>query len=100
MTTPTDWFVTTPEATLRAESILTAFHEDRLEDIAATLTTDYTAEDANPLQTVVALVAMCDRLADHVARIEAVEHVGALREVARVVATAYYDNNEKGHEND
>lgn len=97
--TPTDWFTTTPEAVLRAESILTAFHEGRLEDIGATLSTDYTAEGASPLQTFVALVTMCDRLADHVARIESAEHTEAIREAARVVATAHYDH-EKGNEND
>lgn len=99
MTTPTDWFSTTPEAVLRVESILQAFHEGRTDDIGTTLSTDYTAEGASPLQTFVALVCMADRLADHVARIEAVQHGNAIREAARVVATAYYDTT-KGTEND
>lgn len=92
----TDWFTTNAESILRAESMLTAFHEDRLEDIGAILAQDYSAEGANPLHTVVALVAMADRLADHVARIETVEHTSALREVSRVVAEAYFQTTEQG----
>lgn len=89
-----DWFTTTPEAVLRAESVLRAFHEDRLEDIGSTLSQDYSAEGASPLHTVVALLVMCDRLADHVARIEGVDVPDAVREAARVVAEAYYRKTE------
>lgn len=89
MTTSAPWFATTPEAVLRAEGILVAFLEGRLDDIGTTLAQDY-AEGATPLHTVVALIAMCDRLADGFAQAHGFEQREVIREAARVVAAAYY----------
>jgi hypothetical protein len=86
------WFNTTPEATLRAESILVAFHENRVEDIGAILTTDYDkVGNTDPVALLVALVVMADRLADYGAAIAEPTHRELLRTSAATVAQAVYN---------
>ena len=91
--TDTSWFATTPEAVLRAESILLAFHEDRLEDIGTILALDYgpDAEPGSAVHVVVALITMADRLADYGSNTTEHAHRALLRETARVVAEAVYN---------
>ncbi len=89
------WFGTTPEAILRAESMLLALSEGRLADIGAIIASD--DGDANPhaaTHTFVALLTMADRLADYGARIGEHTHRDLLRETARTVAQAIYTTTE------
>ncbi|GAB3188242.1 hypothetical protein [Nesterenkonia suensis] len=104
MSTNTDWFTTTPAAALRAEGIMHAFRERRIEDIGDMLSMDYLdAEANNPLHLLVALISIADRLGDCAAQLieqgESTEDtagrdttIAALtREAARVVAEAAHD---------
>lgn len=88
--TDTSWFQTTPEATLRAESILHALHEDRIADIGRILATDYSddAPPGGPVALLVALVAMADRLADFGAAVGQVPHDELVRDARVLVAKA------------
>jgi hypothetical protein len=86
------WFNTTPEATLRAESILVAFHESRVDDIGSILTTDYDkVGNTDPVALLVALIVMADRLADYGAAIAEPTHRELLRTSAATVAQAVYN---------
>ena len=89
---PALWFVTHPEAVLRAESALVALHEDRLNDLGQILAADYadTADPDAPKHTLVALLTMCDRLVDFGARDGEHTHRQIIRETARTVAAAIY----------
>lgn len=84
------WFHTTPEAILRAESILLAFHENRTGYIGDILAADYSDDPppGGPVALLVALVVMCDRLADYAASLPEHEYGPVVREAARVVAQA------------
>lgn len=94
-TKPAHWFTTTPEAVLRAESMLVAFAESRVDDIGAILAQDYTAEGASPLQTVVALLLIADRGLDYAATETGHTQRDLIREAARVVAQAYYQTTQE-----
>lgn len=93
-------FATTPEAVLRAESVLAAFHQGREGDIPAMLTTDQQG-DTDPWQLMVALIAVADRLADYAAGVHAettgtpAEPPALIREACRVVAQAVYESRAK-----
>lgn len=85
--TTTAWFTTTPEAILRAESMLAAFDEGRFVDLGEIFAVD------NPVLVLVALIGMCDRFVDYIAttsRPTTPTHRAIRREAARVVATALY----------
>ena len=88
------WFHTTPEATLRAESILRAFHENRTAHIGDVLAEDITnPPPGGPVALLVALIAMADRLADYAATASGQAHADVIGEARRIVATAHYDTN-------
>jgi hypothetical protein len=82
------WFVTTPEATLRAESVLVAFHEGRTEDIAQTLVSQ---GENDAVALLVALIVVADRLADYGSALAEPTHRELLRDAARTVAEAVYN---------
>src|SRR5699024_5033630 len=94
MTTTTDWFHTTPTAVLRAESIVTAFREDRVGDIGLYLAQDHhpDADPLGPVHVLVALIALADRLADHAVTQLGYDYQSLVREAARVVAQAAIDS--------
>lgn len=93
--TDTSWFTTTPEASLRAESVLIAYHENRIGDIGTILAADYDGTGASPLDLVVALIAIADRVTDYAAAQMDHQYPDVIREAARIVATAVYATTNK-----
>ena len=89
------WFHTTPEAVLRAESILNAFNEGRTAHIGEILAADYSDEPppGGAVAVVVALIAIADRLADYGANLEEPTYPELIRDAARIVAQAHYETN-------
>lgn len=92
-----NFFSTTPEAVLRAESILAAFREGREGDIAQTLMLDAEGgATSDPWHLMVALIVIADRMSDYAARMYSetqgtpVEAGDIIREASRVVAEAVY----------
>jgi hypothetical protein len=89
--TPGFRFETTPEAILRAESVLVAYLEDRIQDIGLILAQDYADADPQALvQLSVALAIIANRLADYSGELAEPTHRELLRDAARIAATACY----------
>lgn len=89
---PAPWFTTTPEQVIRAESLLLAMAENRIDDIGAILEQDF-ADDADPQSPVhmlVALISMAERITDFASRVSVYTPAEIIRETTRIVSTAVY----------